>query len=79
MAISVRPVRRRQLLASGMGALAALAAPNLVRAQARVVRMVSVWGRGFPLVGDSAQRLAERLTAITDGALRVVVCSGRAG
>ncbi|MGB1160973.1 MAG: hypothetical protein ACPG40_07140 [Alphaproteobacteria bacterium] len=71
MAISVRPVRRRQLLASGVGALAALAAPNLVLAQARVVRMASVWGRGFPLVGDSAQRLAERLTAITDGALRV--------
>lgn len=71
MTASSRTVRRRQLLASGLGALAILAAPNVVRAQARVVRMVSVWGRGFPLVGASAQRMAERLTAITDGALRV--------
>lgn len=71
MAASSAKLRRRQVLASGLGALSLLAAPNVVRAQARVVRMSSVWGRGFPIVGPSAQRLAERLTAITDGALRV--------
>lgn len=71
MAASSAKLRRRQVLASGLGALSLLAAPNVVRAQARVVRMASVWGRGFPIVGPSAQRLAERLTAITDGALRV--------
>ncbi len=64
-------LRRRQVLARGVAALGLLAAPNVVLAQTRTVRMVSVWGRGFPIVGASAQRLAERLTAITDGALRV--------
>lgn len=71
MTNSPRTFQRRQILASGIGALSLLAAPNVVRAQAQVVRMISVWGRGFPLVGASAQRLAERLTAITDGAMRV--------
>jgi len=63
--------KRRQLLATGLAGMTLLAAPHVARAQARVVRMVSVWGRGFPLVGASAQRIAERLTAITDGDLRV--------
>ena len=64
---------RRHLL-KGSLALAAgavLCAPAVVAAQARVVRMISVWGRGFPLVSASAQRLAERLTSVTDGDLRV--------
>ncbi len=70
-----RKTPRREVLAKGLaggvGVVSLLAAPNLASAQARIVRMVSVWGRGFPVVGASAQRLAERLTAITDGALRV--------
>lgn len=72
--IKAPPIRnRRQLLKASLGvaAGAALSAPALVMAQAPVVRLVSVWGRGFPLVSASAQRLAERLTRITDGALRV--------
>lgn len=71
------PRTRRQFIRAGLGlglgAGAVLSTPALVGAQARVVRLISVWGRGFPLVSVSAQRLAERLTQVTDGDLRVEV------
>lgn len=70
--------RRSFLRASALGGTAAaatsLAAPAI--AQGRVTwRMVTTWPRNFPGLGVGAQRLADRITAATDGQLTVQVFS----
>jgi TRAP-type mannitol/chloroaromatic compound transport system substrate-binding protein len=70
--------RRSFLKTSAVGATAAaatsLAAPAV--AQGRMTwRMVTTWPRNFPGLGVGAQRLADRITAATDGQLTVEVFS----
>ena len=53
-------------------AVAAAAAPAI--AQQRIEwRMVTTWPRNFPGLGVGAQRLADRITAMSDGRLTVKV------
>jgi TRAP-type mannitol/chloroaromatic compound transport system substrate-binding protein len=67
-------MERRTFLAgtAGVAAAAALAAPAI--AQERTTwRMVTTWPRGFPGLGVGAQRLADRITAMSDGRLTIEV------
>jgi TRAP-type mannitol/chloroaromatic compound transport system substrate-binding protein len=67
-------MERRTFLsgAAGVAAAAGLAAPAL--AQERTTwRMVTTWPRGFPGLGTGAQRLADRITAMSGGRLTVEV------
>ena len=66
--------RRSFLKTSALGGSAAaastLAAPAV--AQGRITwRMVTTWGKNFPGLGTGAQRLADRITAASDGRLTV--------
>lgn len=66
-------MERRKFLkgAAIAGTGAALAAPSIVNAQgAKTITIVSTWPRDFPGLGLSAQRLAERIPVISNGALR---------
>ncbi|NNU80512.1 TRAP transporter substrate-binding protein [Halovulum dunhuangense] len=69
--------RRSFLRASALGTTAAatgLAAPAI--AQGNITwRMVTTWPRNFPGLGVGAQRLADKITAATDGQLTVQVFS----
>jgi TRAP-type mannitol/chloroaromatic compound transport system substrate-binding protein len=70
--------RRSFLRTSALGGTAAaatsLAAPAI--AQGRITwRMVTTWPRNFPGLGVGAQRLADRITAASDGQLTVQVFS----
>ena len=70
-------MERRTFLAGAAGATAAvgLAAPAL--AQERTTwRMVTTWPRGFPGLGVGAQRLADRITAMSGGRLTIEVFAG---
>lgn len=60
---------------AGVGVAASgLAAPAI--AQSRITwRMVTTWPRNFPGLGVGAQRLADRITAMSDGRLTVEVFS----
>ncbi len=67
-------MERRQFLrgAAVAGAAAGLAAPAI--AQERTTwRMVTTWPRNFPGLGVGAQRLADRITLMSDGRLTVEV------
>lgn len=44
--------------------------PAIVRRR-RELRMVTTWPKGFPGLGTAAERVAERITALSDGALTV--------
>jgi len=68
--------RRSFIRTSALGGAAAaastLAAPAI--AQGNITwRMVTTWPRNFPGLGVGAQRLAERITAATDGQLTIQV------
>ncbi len=67
--------RRHFFKAAAAGAAASgLAAPAL--AQERTTwRMVTTWPRNFPGLGVGAQRLADRITAMSDGRLTIEVYS----
>jgi TRAP-type mannitol/chloroaromatic compound transport system substrate-binding protein len=63
--------RRSFLTTSALGAGAtALAAPAIAQGN-RTLTMVTTWGRGLAGVHDSAQRVADSITAMTDGQLTV--------
>ena len=53
----------------GAGASAALATPAIAASHAKTMTIVSTWPRDFPGLGISAQRLAARITELSDGAL----------
>lgn len=71
--------RRSFLKTSALGGTAAAAATALAApavAQGKVTwRMVTTWPKNFPGLGTGAQRLADRITAASDGALTVQVFS----
>ncbi|MBF0247173.1 MAG: TRAP transporter substrate-binding protein [Alphaproteobacteria bacterium] len=52
----------------------ALAAPAVVK-KTRELRMVTTWPKGFPGVGTGAQRLADAITAMSDGAITIKLYS----
>lgn len=69
-----RSFLRSSALAGTAAAASALAAPAV--AQGRITwRMVTTWPKNFPGLGVGAQRLADRITAASDGQLTVQVFS----
>ena len=64
-------ITRRNVLAAG--ATGVLAAPSVARAQTRRWRMVTSWPRRLPGPGMSAERVAERINALSGGRLQVTV------
>ncbi|MGZ9072205.1 MAG: ABC transporter substrate-binding protein, partial [Rhodoplanes sp.] len=55
------------------GSLATLVAPSVARAQARRWRMVTSWPKRLPGPGMSAERVAERIAALSAGRLQITV------
>jgi TRAP-type mannitol/chloroaromatic compound transport system substrate-binding protein len=65
---------RRKLIAAGTaGMTISLAAPSIARAQARRWRMVTSWPKRLPGPGMSAERVAERIRALSGGRLEITV------
>ena len=68
-------MKRRDLLKGGVAAAlatgAATVAAPAIAANRIEITMVSTWPRDFPGLGTGAQRFAERLTAMTDGRIKV--------
>ena len=67
----MKNITRRMLVAAG--ATGVLAAPSVARAQTRRWRMVTSWPRRLPGPGMSAERVAERINALSGGRLQVTV------
>ncbi len=68
-------MKRRDLLKGGVAAAlatgaAAVSAPAIAKGKVEIT-MVATWPRDFPGLGTGAQRFAERLTAMTDGRIKV--------
>jgi TRAP-type mannitol/chloroaromatic compound transport system substrate-binding protein len=65
---------RRTLARGGaLGLAGALAAPAVARAQTQRWRMVTSWPRRLPGPGMSAERVAERIGALSGGRLQIAV------
>jgi TRAP-type mannitol/chloroaromatic compound transport system substrate-binding protein len=65
---------RRTLARGGtLGLLGAVAAPSVAQAQTRRWRMVTSWPKRLPGPGMSAERVAERIAALSGGRLHVTV------
>lgn len=63
--------RRKFLKAATLGAAGtALAAPAVNAQNAKTLTIVSTWPRDFPGLGLSAQRLAARITEVSNGAIQ---------
>ena len=70
----MRSIDRRKLVGSAGVALAGtLAGPAVARAQAQRWRMVTSWPKRLPGPGMSAERVAERIGALSGGRLQVTV------
>lgn len=65
--------RRTIIAVAAGGGLAALAAPSVSRAQTRRWRMVTSWPKRLPGPGMSAERIAERIAALSGGRLQITV------
>jgi TRAP-type mannitol/chloroaromatic compound transport system substrate-binding protein len=62
--------RRKFLTSAALGATgAALAAPAVAQASKKTMTIVSTWPRDFPGLGVSAQRVAARITELSQGAI----------
>ena len=66
-------ISRRHLVGAGTALAGALAAPAIARAQTKRWRMVTSWPRRLPGPGMSAERVAERIAALSGGQLQVTV------
>ncbi len=67
-------ITRRSLARSGaMGLVGAMAAPALAQSDKRRWRMVTSWPKRLPGPGMSAERVAERIGALSGGRLEVTV------
>ncbi len=64
-------ITRRVAVAGGISGV--LAAPSIATAQTRRWRMVTSWPRRLPGPGMSAERVAERINALSGGRLQVAV------
>lgn len=56
--------------AAGAAGAATLAAPAIAQDK-QVVKMVTTWPKNFPGLGTGAQRLADRITQVSDGRIEV--------
>ena len=65
--------RRTLLRGGGLALLGAVAAPAVARAQALRWRMVTSWPKRLPGPGMSAERVAERISALSGGRLQITV------
>src|SRR5258705_9950341 len=65
--------RRTLLRGGGLALLGAVAAPAVARAQALRWRMVTSWPKRRPGPGMSAERVAERISALSGGRLQITV------
>jgi TRAP-type mannitol/chloroaromatic compound transport system substrate-binding protein len=66
-------ITRRLLTRAGLGLVGAVAAPAVARAQTRRWRMVTSWPKRLPGPGMSAERIAERIAALSGGRLQITV------
>jgi TRAP-type mannitol/chloroaromatic compound transport system substrate-binding protein len=66
-------ITRRLLTRAGLGLVGAVAAPAVARAQSRRWRMVTSWPKRLPGPGMSAERVAERIAALSGGRLQIMV------
>src|SRR5262245_41397161 len=70
----MRVIDRRKLVGgAGTTLVGTLAAPAVARGQTRRWRMVTSWPKRLPGPGMSAERVAERISALTGGKLQVTV------
>ena len=67
--------RRSFLHGLGVGAAASALATPAIAQTTETWRMVTTWPSNFPALGVGAQSLADRITAATDGRLRIQVFS----
>jgi TRAP-type mannitol/chloroaromatic compound transport system substrate-binding protein len=65
--------RRQFALAAGASAAGLLAAPAIARAQTVKWRMVTSWPKRLPGPGLSAERIAERIRALSGGRIEITV------
>jgi len=65
--------RRSLARGSSLAALGVIAAPAVARAQTRRWRMVTSWPKRLPGPGMSAERVAERVAALSGGRLQIAV------
>jgi len=66
----VRNIARRGVLGAGA---AAIFAPSVAKAQQKRWRMVTSWPRRLPGPGMSAERVAERINALSGGRIQIAV------
>jgi TRAP-type mannitol/chloroaromatic compound transport system substrate-binding protein len=67
-------ITRRVLAGAGtLGLVGAVAAPNVARGETRRWRMVTSWPKRLPGPGMSAERVAERIAAMSGGRLQIMV------
>ena len=66
-------INRRKLVGGGLLAASAVAAPSVARAQTVKWRMVTSWPKRLPGPGMSAERVAERVTALSGGRIQITV------
>ncbi len=65
--------RRMLARAGGWGLVGAVAAPAVARGETRRWRMVTSWPKRLPGPGMSAERVAERIAALSGGRLQITV------
>ncbi len=65
--------RRTVTRAGAFGIAGAIAMPRIARAEARRWRMVTSWPKRLPGPGMSAERVAERIAALSGGRLQITV------
>src|SRR5262245_23658576 len=70
---SMKKISRRNLVGAGTALAGTIAAPSVARAQVKRWRMVTSWPRKLPGPGMSAERVAERIAALSGGQLQVTV------
>ena len=68
-------LRQTGLAGAGIATAAGLATPAIAQGN-QTWRMVTTWPKNFPGLGVGAQRLADRITAASDGRLTIQVYSG---
>ena len=64
---------RRKLIGGGAAVAGAVAMPNVARAQTVRWRMVTSWPKRLPGPGMSAERVAERIGALSGGRIQITV------
>src|SRR5665811_435603 len=63
-------IKKAGITTAGAAAATTLAAPALAQSKIEMT-IVSTWGRDFPGLGTSAQRLAARIPELTEGRINV--------